>query len=261
MQKHKTFVATWLSLLVFAFLVYQYYWKPRFSIYLTLSSLLNFAANALMAFNIIESGNYEGLSLIMIEFNIVVGLTRMVAIINHSGYLPNDDSGDIFYRLTEIGILACNAFLRFKATEENDAQSNKDLDSKFFEKGKCLGVIAVMALIFKASRNKNWLIDYCWAYALYLESIAFLPQLSLFVHAHYAKTVLSHYLFGSFCSALLGFRFWLASYSEIGHPNVLTGYVVLLMQVFRIALLIDFAYKYLKSLITTGSVNYNFEDL
>merc|ERR1712029_298653 len=96
--KHAKAIMMWGCVIAFCNFTYLWYYKPRYSIYLTLSSLLNLAAVFFMGYTVAESGQYDGISLTMIEFNMLVGVARMVSIIRHIGYLPNDDSGDVFYR-------------------------------------------------------------------------------------------------------------------------------------------------------------------
>lgn len=118
----------------------------------------------------------------------------------------------------------------------------------------------VLALIFHPSLNGFALTDIAWAFALYLESVAVMPQLYVFQRqGGEIQTSTAHYVFAFGLSRLFIFIFWVSSAHELNDTaSVHSGWigtVVLLMQVIHLVLMGDYSYYYLKALaksIKTG---------
>merc|ERR1719242_1430701 len=153
----------------------------------------------------------------MMECYIVIFLFRLFAIVPYEGYLPFDKSGDWFYQVCETlgfflaGMIVYFCRLRYPATHD---QSTDTFNHLYLGLG-ALGV----ALIFHPNLNNFLPSDIAWAFALYLESVAVLCQLFMFMKEGQAQPHTSHFLAAQALSKLMSFIFWASSFSELSNPN------------------------------------------
>jgi hypothetical protein len=77
----------------------------------------------------------------------------------------------------------------------------------------------LVALVFHPSLNNNYITDTAWAFALYLEAVCILPQLTMFQRAKDKEVEMytGNFVFGVALSRLLYFVFWLSSYHELNN--------------------------------------------
>ena len=118
----------------------------------------------------------------------------------------------------------------------------------------------VLALIFHPSLNAFTPSDICWAFALYLESVASLPQLFMFQKTGQVEPWTAHFLAAQAMAKLISFIFWLSSFSDLSDPNhsvkTYVGHWVLLMQGFQLLVMGDFIYQYSKCLANNKPINF-----
>lgn len=112
---------------------------------------------------------------------------RLCSILPYQGYLPADSSGDWLYSVLEVlaflmvlGVIYLIMF-QYKSTYEMkyDAFGNLHVPE---EAGIVYLVVPCMLLgmLFHPNLNQRWFADVAWTIALYLESVAILPQLYMF---------------------------------------------------------------------------------
>merc|ERR1719238_751989 len=109
---------------------------------------------------------------------------------------------------------------------------------------------AFLALLFHPSLNAFMPSDIAWAFALYLESVAVLPQLFMFQKAGQVQKWTAHFLAAQAFAKLISFIFWVSSYNELSDPeHALKSFVgnwVMAMQLVQICVMGDFIYHYVR---------------
>merc|ERR550514_447222 len=78
-----------------------------------MSSILSLASFCKVAWVIMNNQSVSGVSCSMIECYIFAFFSRLASILVMDGYLPFDRSGDVIYRLTEIGCAAVSVYIVF----------------------------------------------------------------------------------------------------------------------------------------------------
>jgi hypothetical protein len=113
---------------------------------------------------------------------------------------------------------------------------------------------SILALILHPSLNKNSLTNITWTFALYLETVAVLPQFYLLQKANRAvEAWVSHFVFAIGVSRAFLACFWAISWHEltdsqsIGITGGWVGRFVLLCQLIHIGITAEFCYYYVKA--------------
>jgi len=94
------------------------------------------------------------------------------------GYLPNDTTGDVIFRLQEAAATIFSGYIlycicvKFKTSYDHDIDSVKSY-------WLILGSV-VLAALFHSNLNRSVIGDFLWAFSQYLECIAIMPQFVLF---------------------------------------------------------------------------------
>eukprot|EP00434_Breviolum_minutum_P017169 symbB.v1.2.015156.t1/scaffold1117.1/size136927/7 len=133
-----------------------------------------------------------------------------------------------------------------------------------------LGVGALgLSLIFHPNLNGFLPSDIGWAFALYLESVAVLCQLYMFMKEGRAQEFTSHFLAaqarkknsvtsspplvqctGEAMAKVMSFIFWASSFSELSDPNhhikAFVGNWVVCAQLIQLLIMGDFIYHYMR---------------
>merc|ERR1711972_627910 len=189
-----------------------------------------------------------GVSLKMMECYIAIFLGRLCAIVPFEGYLPFDKSGDWLYQLCElIGLcLACTIVYFCRARFASTYDDSTDTVNHLY---LILPALAV-SLIIHPSLNNNLPSDIAWAFALYLESVAVLCQLFMFMKEGQAQPHTSHFLAAQALAKAMSFVFWASSFSELSNPNhyikSFVGNWVVAMQLVQLIVMGDFIYHYIR---------------
>lgn len=248
--------------LVGVFLIYHLLSDGDFSFLLTLGGLTRMFGFMMLLFRIFKERNVDGLSLKTLELYAVVFFSRLSSILFYEGYLPYDRSGDWLYQAVEgTGlIIVCSLIYlmltKFSVTynaDEDPFGKGMNLPPQFgavFLGGPCL----LLAILIHPSLNQNFITDVAWTFALYLETVAVIPQLYMFQKSK--KPVnpwTSHFVFSIGLSRLFLLTFWVSSYHELSEKNPVTitggwvGLFVLANQFVHLLVMGDFCYYYLKS--------------
>lgn len=238
----------WGSFAVAAFVIFWLFSSGDFSFLLTLSSLVSMFSFLMVALKIESGRTVRGVSLKMMECYIAIFFGRLIAIIPFEGYLPFDKSGDWLYQVCEaMGLCLAGTIVYFcRARYAATYDPNTDTFNHFW---LMLGAL-VIALIFHPNLNNFLPSDICWAFALYLESVAVLCQLFMFMKEGQAQSHTSHFLAAQALSKLMSFIFWASSFSELSNPNhyikAFVGNWVVGMQLVQLVVMGDFIYHYIR---------------
>jgi hypothetical protein len=183
---------------------------------------------------------------------------RLVSILMYPSYLPFDRSGDWVYRGCEVlsfvlALLVVAAMIiptkMVKSNASYDGFGNELLPPKL---GALLAIVPslVLAVPFHANLNGNWVTDTLWAFALYLEAAAPLPQRQLvWARGGLVEEFNAAAIFSLFVARLFSLWFWVFSYNELNDKfkNSYPGHIVLLSQAASLFTLGAFAFEYLKA--------------
>jgi uncharacterized protein with PQ loop repeat len=152
----------------------------------------------MVALKIETNKSARGVSLKMFECYLILIICRLFSIIPYEGYLPYDRSGDWLYQTVEsislvlVGVIVYMGRRKYIATYEAES----DVFKHFYLAGGCL----LLALIFHPNLNSFMPADICWTFALYLESVAVLPQLFMFHREKRVEPFTTHFLAGQAAS-------------------------------------------------------------
>eukprot|EP00913_Durusdinium_trenchii_P013997 g13143.t1 len=212
----------WGCFLLVTFTVFMLFSSGDFSFLLTLSSLVSVFSFLMVALKIEAGRSCKGVSLRMMECYLAIFFFRLCAIVPFEGYLPFDKSGDWFYQTCEAlgfclaGTMVYFCRMRYAATYDPDTDN-------FQHHWLALGA-AGLALIFHPNLNNFLPSDTSWAFAVYLESVAVLCQLFMFMKEGQAAPHTSHFLAAQALSKIMSFIFWASSFNELstlgGAPHV-----------------------------------------
>jgi len=164
----------------------------------------------------------------------------------YEGYLPFDKSGDWFYQACELvalaqvlALLGAMLFLYPRSYgRAADAFGAVYIPEQFGVVWLVAGA-ALLGALLHPNLNGNFATDTAWAFALYLEAVAVLPQLFMFQKSREKEVEFFTANF-AFCVAvgrLLQFFFWLSSYHELNNKyaahfgSKYPGHFVVLSQV------------------------------
>lgn len=196
----------------------------------------------------------------------------------HHGYLPYDKTGDWLYHFVEFTglMLACLSILLASARPGTGGAS-QDVFGEHPPIPPGLGHLLLigpcflLSLLIHPQLNDSRLSDISWAFSMYLETTALLPQLYLLqrvrkIHApahsslcarvltpnpqpsqHKSASLhLGHFIVALTFARVWDFVFWAASYHELvtSTGSRLPGFVAMAFQVGHAVLLVDFFYYY-----------------
>ncbi|CAD7929651.1 unnamed protein product [Amoebophrya sp. A120] len=246
--KYQVEVRLYLAVLLAMYLAYHLLSDGDFSFLLTLGSMISMCSFSMVAAWIETHKSCQGISVKMLEVYLLVQFGRLVAIVPFEGYLPFDASGDWFYQLVEAltfvlaGTIVYLCRVRYPTTyiDEHDV-----FDTRYIV-FPCFAV----ALVWHPSLNAFMPSDIMWAYALYLEALASLPQLFMFQREGQVHQWTAHFLFAQACAKVANFIFWVSSFGELHDPThyirSYIGYWVLAVQGFQLLIMGDFVLQYTK---------------
>lgn len=244
--------------------IYHFFSDGDFSFLLTLSSLISMASFFMLALYQETTHSCVGISAKMMQCYLILQICRLCAIVPFDGYLPFDRTGDWIYQTVEafIFLLAGSIVYTCKFRYPSTYADNQDTFNHYY----LILPSLVLGVLLHPSLNDFAPSDICWAIALYLESVASLPQLFMFQREGTVHKWTAHFLAAQATSKVISFLFWASSFGELHNhsaakasANPLKGYVgywVLTMQGFQLLVMGDFTYQYYKCLATGVPINH-----
>lgn len=198
LEGNKDAIKFWLPFVGIGFLLFWLFSDWDFSLLLTTSSLTSMFAFLMVCLKIEHNKSVRGVSLKMFECYFVLLACRLCSIIPFQGYLPLDKSGDWLYQTIEmisLGLVGTIIYMCRKRYPHSYAKDSDIFKHHFLALG-CL----VLALILHPHLNAFMPADVCWTFALYLESMAVLPQLFMFQKDKRVEPFTTHFLAGQAAS-------------------------------------------------------------
>lgn len=228
----------------------------EFSAILTLSVMLHCLGMALLALQVLLTGSVAGISAKALLLDALAVSCRLSSTLWLNGYLPVDASGDFIYQAFDILSLGIVAWLLHQVFVVRSYSYQADEDSLTLLP-MVVGAFALAALLH-GSMNSRPIFDTLWMAGLFLSSITVLPQLWLITRTGgRVEALTSHHIAAmAFSSALGGIFMWHAR-NDITCQEWVTGFnhaiwAILAAHLLHMVLLGDFAYYYIKAVITRG---------
>lgn len=219
----------------------------KFSALITLSSAFQCLGFSILMVQVVRERSISSVSLRTLYMYIPVFICRLSATCLYNGYLPMDRSGDYLYQLIEGISLMLVLTIIWKVRRVQDAEESADTCAVWV---LLLACVAFTALL-RPSLNKAVVPDGAWTFALYVETVAMIPQLYLLAKlGGEVESLQGHYIACTFASRLTLMRFWYTSYGELQTPGQeinWPGIGVMGSQLLQIVLLADFMYLYVTS--------------
>lgn len=261
-HRNRLNIILYICALVVVLMVYHFLSDQDFSFLLTLGGFARLIAFCFLLVRIHVDKNITGISLKTLELYVLVFFFRLCSILFYPGYLPFDSSGDWFYQSVESLSLILVMFLVYLIAVPYSSQYNaaedgfgkvKNIPNQF---GPVLLVapVFILAVLFHPSLNRNYLTDISWTFALYLESVAIVPQFYLLQKSNRAvEPWVAHFVFTIGLSRLFLAVFWYSSRHELNDHDAIgitggwAGLLVILCQLIHLAVMAEFCYYYIKS--------------
>jgi len=226
-----------------------------FSFLMTYGAMSRMFGFGILNFKTFKSQRATGVSKKTLHLYTLVFLFRLSSIVRHEGYLPYDKSGDWLYHVIEImslsftgcALWACSG--PFKSTYQADADKFGEYNVPSGYGAVYLAVpVLVISIVFHPNLNSDFFSDVAWTYAMYLESVALLPQLWMFQKQAngVVELLTAHFVAALGFGRIMEFVFWMYSYHELATSagSKLPGYLALLSQFGQLLLMVDFFWYY-----------------
>lgn len=245
----------WAGFFTFTILVYYFLSSADFSFIMTYGSLSRMFGFGILNFKTFKTKKATGISVKTLQLYCLTFACRLTSIIRHEGYLPYDKSGDWLYHVIEfmslafVGTALWGCLVPFKKSYQAEFD-------KFGEMHVPLGwgviylIIPcfILAIMIHPGLNQDFLSDVSWTFAMYLESVALVPQLYMFQKQNtgIVELLTAHFVAALGVGRIFEFTFWLYSYHELAHKNGsnYAGYLALISQFCQILLMCDFFWYY-----------------
>jgi hypothetical protein len=245
----------WAGFFTASLLVYFLLSGGDFSFLMTYGGMSRMFGFGILNVKTFKSKRATGVSIKSLQLYCIVFVCRLTSIIRHEGYLPYDKSGDWLYHIIEFMALVFTAAALwacmgpFKQTYQSDFDKFGELNvPPGYGAVYIAGPVLVIALFIHPSLNNDFLSDVAWTYAMYLESVALIPQLYMFQKqtSGVVELLTAHFVAALGFGRLLEFLFWIYSYHELASSagSKLPGYLALFSQFMQLVLMLDFFWYY-----------------
>lgn len=226
----------------------------KFSAVITLGAAVQCLGFCLLRLKIRQQRGAMGISSRTLQMFAVMYVCRLFSTMQYNGYLPVDRTGDWVYQACEFTALVVCISVLASVHSQHESTYEKENDT-------CaiwpfvIGCF-VLSFLVHPSLNNRRIPDMAWTAALYLESVAMVPQLYMMSKkGGEVETLASHYIACVFVSRLLMMSFWMNSYPELkpkGADFNLPGFGVMGAQALQVVLFGDFMWYYVKGLRTSS---------
>lgn len=252
----KSLSLVYAAFFIVAVLVFHWVAEGEFSAILTLSAIFQCLAFCILGAHTLSTGSVHGISAKSLQLEALALVCRLSCTTWLQGYLPGDESGDYVYQLFDILSLLVVLWLVHRVLKVQcqtyDAHEDS-LQTTPFTIG-CL----VLAVFLHGDLNDRPVFDTLWMFALFVESVAVLPQLWLMTrHRSKIPAMTSHFIaVMAFARILSGMYMWHGHTEITCEPWINnfnhSGYAILAAHAVHLVLLADFGYIYVKNLATKG---------
>jgi hypothetical protein len=242
-------IAAYVMFLFITYLIKSFITDHWFSSLLTLSAAVQGLGFCLLWLQIRKNGHVQGISSRSISLYLVAYMSRLFSTLRYNGYLPIDRTGDWVYQALDVAALFVVCSLLWDVNVVHSKSYEADLDTcncSWF-----LALCTCLAYLVHPDLNNSWVADAAWTLALYVESIAMVPQLFMLTKkGGEVDGLLSHYIALIFLSRCLTIVFWGFTYGELRRQDHLEdavnwpGYAVMAAQLLQVVIFGDFMWLY-----------------
>jgi len=226
----------------------------KFSAVITLGAAVQCLGFCLLRLKIRQQRGAMGISSRTLQMFAVMYVCRLYSTLQYNGYLPVDRTGDWVYQACEVAALAVCISVLAAVHSQHEATYEKENDTCAM--WPFVAACFVLSFLVHPSLNNRRIPDMAWTAALYLESVAMVPQLYMMSKkGGEVESLASHYIACVFVSRLLMMSFWINSYPELkpkGADFNLPGFGVMGAQALQVVLFGDFMWYYIKGLRTSS---------
>jgi len=248
-------VLIWAGFFSASLFVYLLISGGDFSFLMTYGGMARMFGFGILNVKTFTSKRATGVSVKTLQLYCIVFFFRLTSIVRHEGYLPYDKSGDWLYHGIEIMALLFTSsalwgcMVPFKSTYQADLDKFGEMNVPAGMGAVYLAVpVLILAMIVHPNLNSDWFSDVAWTYAMYLESVALVPQLFMFQKqtSGVVELYTAHFVAALGFGRLMEFVFWIYSHTELatGAGSKLPGYIALFSQFMQLVLMIDFFWYY-----------------
>lgn len=248
-------VIMWAGFFTVSLFIYSFMSGGDFSFLMTYGAMSRMFGFGILNVKTFTSKRATGVSIKTLQLYALVFFFRLTSILRHEGYLPYDKSGDWLYHFIEGTSLlfTCTALWGCMGPFKSTYQGALD---KFGEFNVPPGMgavylaapIMILTCLVHPNLNSDFLSDVAWTYAMYLESVALVPQLFMFQKqaSGVVELLTAHFVAALGFGRLMEFMFWVYSYHELATKSgsKLPGYLALLSQFMQLVLMLDFFWYY-----------------
>jgi hypothetical protein len=249
-------VLIWAGFFTASLFVYFLLSGGDFSFLMTYGAMARMFGFGILNLKTFKSQRSTGISAKTLQLYSLVFFFRLTSIIRHEGYLPYDKSGDWLYHFIEIVAFVFTAsalygvMIPFKATYQADCDRFGEFNVPSGYGAVYLAVPTLLVAIFlHPSLNEDFLSDVAWTYAMYLESVAVIPQLYMFQKQKngVVEIMNAHFVAALGFGRVMEFTFWIYSYHELSTSSgsSLPGYLAIISQFIQLVLMVDFFWYYI----------------
>lgn len=248
-------VLIWAGFFTVSLFVYFMMSAGDFSFLMTYGAMSRMFGFAILNVKTFLSKRATGVSIKTLQLYCIVFFFRLTSIIRHEGYLPYDKSGDWLYHVIEIMALIFTATALWGCMGPFKSTYQGEMD-KFGEMNVPAGMgaiylvvpVMILAMLVHPNLNSDFLSDVAWTYAMYLESVALIPQLFMFQRQQsgVVELLTAHFVAALGFGRVMEFMFWVYSYHELATSagSKLPGYLALFAQFMQLVLMLDFFWYY-----------------
>lgn len=238
------------------FIVHHTVAGGEFSSILTLSIIVQCLGVSFLCIQVLTKNSAAGISAGALMLDACASAFRLSSTVWLDGYLPVDESGDHVYQIVDVCSLAMVLWLLHQVlvVKRHTYQEVEDTLPVLPMVVGCL----VMAAVFYGNMDDHPLFDALWMAGLFSGVVAVMPQLSLIMKSGgRAEALTAHYMAALALSRILsGIFMWYARF-DITCDEWVTGVnhtvvLILTAHFLHLALLSDFAYYYVRSILQRG---------
>jgi hypothetical protein len=237
--------------------VYHFLADGEFSSIITLGVIFQCGAFVTLAMQVISSNNCAGISARSLALEALALCCKLSSTTWLDGYLPNDASGDWFYQAADVCSVLVVMWLLHQVLVTRRSSYQADEDSAPYV-GTMVIVCIVMSALLHGDMNDYPLFDALYMCGLFLGVVAVLPQLWFITRAGGKVDALtSHYIAMAAVARVCSGSFMWHARDDITCVPWVKGvnhaiWVILSAHLLHLFLLGDFAYIYVRTMVTKG---------
>jgi uncharacterized protein with PQ loop repeat len=235
--------------------VWHFVANGEFSAILTMAEMLQCFAFIILAIQLMTSRSAAGISVRSLGFEAASLVCRLSSTTWLNGYLPVDASGDHFYQAVDVCSLVVVLWLLHEVLT-NKSHSYQHTDDTF-PVWPFIATCFFLAAMLHADMNDRPLFDTLWMASLFLGVVAVLPQLWLMTQTGGVEALTSHYIAMAALGRVFSGIFMWHARADITCAPWIVGFnhavwAILGAHLLHLLLLGDFAFVYVRTLITLG---------